>query len=133
MRSEADYEDQIRELQARLHEATSQLDLANNTCVKQGAEIESLTEEKEEFKDKLRNLGSENSVLKRKIAAGEQDNLVKIPRPGPSLKPFESLTPRQQKIASDKLQKQVLKTSEERKILPRRLSAFLTYRLTWFS
>lgn len=30
-----------------------------------GEDIESLTEEKEEFKDKLRQLSSENSVLKR--------------------------------------------------------------------
>ena len=38
-RTEGSYVDQIADLQARLHVANSQLDLANNTCVKQAKEI----------------------------------------------------------------------------------------------
>ena len=129
-RTEGSYVDQIADLQARLHVANSQLELANNTCVKQAKEISELVVEKEGFKEKVKKLQSENSVLQRRIAEIEPgNNSERLPRPGPSLKEFELLTPRQQKKASDRLQAQVLQTSEERKILPSRLSAYLTYRL----
>ena len=128
-RCEASYVDQIADLQARLHSQTSQLELANTLCVTQADAIEVLRAEKEESKQALKSLKSENSILKRRLAKLEPSaNVSKTARPGPSLKPFETLTPRQQKVASGDLQAQVLKTSEERKILPSRLSAYLTYR-----
>ena len=131
-RTESSYVDQIAELQARLHTANTQIELANITCVKQAEEIKEQAVEREEFKEKVKKLQNENAVLKRRIAGLEpEDNSPRPPRPGPSLREFESLTPRQQKKASDKLQSQVLQTSEERKILPTKLSAYLTYRYSF--
>lgn len=116
-------------MQARLHSANSQLELANDVCVKQAKEITEQRVEKEGLKEQVKKLQCENLVLKRKIADVETVHTsARPPRPGPSLKDFESLTPRQQKKASDSLQAQVLRTSEERKILPCKLSAYLTYR-----
>ena len=74
----------------------------------------------------MKKLKSENSVLQRRLSKFEPND--KIAKSGPNLKAFEALTPRQQKVASADLQAQVLRTSEERKILPSRLSAYLTYR-----
>ena len=119
---------QIAELQARLHAATSQLELANVVCVGQVEELDELKSERRESVVKVMHLKSENAVLKRRINNLEPGEGVKLPRPGPSLKPFEDLTPRQQKVASDDLQSRVLTTSEERGILPSKLSAYLTYR-----
>ena len=127
-RCEASYVQQIAELQARLHAATSQLELANVVCVGQVDELDELKSERRESVVKVMHLKSENAVLKRRINNLEPGEGVKLPRPGPSLKPFEDLTPRQQKVASDDLQSRVLTTSEERGILPSKLSAYLTYR-----
>jgi len=80
---------------------------------------------------KVMHLKSDNSVLKRRINHLEPEEGVKFPRPGPSLKPFEELTPRQQTVASYDLQSRVLKTSEERGILPSKLSVYLTYRSSY--
>ena len=110
---------EILDLQAKLHEANCQLEQSNSECVAMKTELG-------EAKDKVRKTGTENSVLKRKVASFEEGEL--LPKPGPSLKPFEELTPRRQIKASDKLQAQVAKTSEERGINPAKLSAFLTYR-----
>ena len=119
---------QIAELQARLHAATYQLELANAICVGQVDELDKLKSERRESVVKVMHLKSENCVLKRRINNLEPEEGVKCLRPGPSLKPFEDLTPRQQKVASDDLQSRVLKTSEERGILSTKLSAYLTYR-----
>ena len=120
---------EIASLQARLHKATAQLEQANKDCVKQALEIGSLATDRKEDLTNVRNLERENAALKRKVESLEPGvGQAKLPRPGPSLKPFEELTPRQQKVASSKLQSQVNKTSEERKIHPVKLSAYLTFR-----
>ena len=96
--------------------------------VAQAEELDELNSERKESVVKVMHLKSDNSVLKRRINHLEPEEGVKFPRPGPSLKPFEDLTPREQKVASYDLQSRVLKTSEERGILPSKLSAYLTYR-----
>jgi chromosome segregation ATPase len=112
-----------------LHEATSQVDQANTECVQQVKEIDSLTKDKEEAQTKMLNLQRENAALKRRLESLDPAVVqAKLPRPGPSLKPFEDLTPRQKKVASSRLQKQVTQTSEERRIHPVKLSAYLTFR-----
>ena len=129
-RSEASYVSQIVDLQARLHSATSQLEQANASCVVQAGTINSLKLEIEDVKKVKKKLKQENSALKRRIAdfeSGENGDRGGA-RPGPALRPFESLTPRQQKAASDDIQAKLIRTSKERMILPTRLSAFLTYR-----
>ena len=114
------------DLQARLHETNTQLELANRECVRQGEEIASLARGKEGSQERIRNLERQNAAMRRRLE--ELENGDKLPRPGPSLKPFEELTPRQQKVASDKLRLQLCQTSEERRIEPSKLSAFLTCR-----
>ena len=118
------------DLQARLHEANTQLELANQECVRQGQEIASQARRKEESKERIRNLERENAAMRRRLEEIEKGE--KLPRPGPGLKPFEELTPRQQKVASDKLRQQLCQTSEERNIQPSRLSAYLTCRSVSF-
>ena len=127
-RSESSYIDQIAALQARLHAATSQLELANVDCVGQAQEVNKLKSEQEASQVVVKDLNSANQVLKRKLNLLSSDDSSKLPRPGPSIKPFEALTPRQQIVASHDLQAKILKTSHERKILPSKLSSFLTYR-----
>ena len=114
------------DLQARLHNSNTQLELANMECVRQGQEIDSLAREKDESQERIRNLERQNAAMRRRVE--ELENGGKLPRPGPSLKPFEELTPRQQKIASNKLRQQLCQTSEERRIQPTKLSAYLTCR-----
>ena len=113
--------------QARLHDTTAQLVQANTHCVGQVEEIDSLTRDKEEGHERQRNLERENAALKRRLESLESGE-AKLPRPGPSLKSFEDLTPRQQKVASSKLQKEVMKTSEVRRIPPTQLCGYLTFR-----
>ena len=130
-RSEASYGNQIADLQARLHRATSQLEQANASCVLQAGTINCQKLEIEDSKKVIKKLKHENSVLKRRVAdldmGGDVDRSASA-RPGPALKPFEALTPRQQKAASDDIQAKIIRTSKERNILPTKLSAFLTYR-----
>ena len=98
----------------------------NNTSdmMEQGEVIEI-----EDDKKVMKKLKQENSVLRRRVADLEPEgDIARTVRPGPALKPFEALTPRQQKVASDDIQSKILKTSKERNILPTKLSAFLTYR-----
>ena len=114
------------DLQGRLHESNTQLELANRECVRQGQEIDSLARGKEESQERIRNLERQNAAMRRRLEDLETGG--KLPRPGPSLKPFEELTPRQQKVASSKLQQQLCQTSEERRIQPTKLSAYLTCR-----
>ena len=128
-RSEASYREQIAVLQAMLHTATTQLELANSDSVGHAKKVEELECEKEASKVKFKDMNIENQVLKRKInVLVPEDGLAKLPRPGPSLKPFEDLTPRQRRIASHDLQAKILNTSKERKIHPTKLSSFMTYR-----
>ena len=128
-RSEASYVGQIADLQARLHRATSQLEQTNASCVLQAETINSLKLEIEDDKKVIKKIKQENSVLRRRVADLEPEgDIARTVRPGPALKPFEALTPRQQKVASDDIQSKILKTSKERNILPTKLSAFLTYR-----
>ena len=87
---------------------------SNSGCVKLIQELKELKAEADEAKAKVRKLGAENSALKRKLESIEGGE--EMPRPGPRLKPFEDLTPKQ-----------------ERSILPTKLSAFLTYRFGCFS
>ena len=114
-------------LQARLHEANAQLEQANSDCVKQGEQLASLARGKEETVAKVRNMERKNAAMKRRLASLE-GRQIKLPKPGPRLKAFEDLTHRQQKVASKNLQAQLNQTSEERRIHPARLSAYLTYR-----
>ena len=117
---------EISALQAKLHVANANLEQSNSECVQLTEETRELKTEVDEAKAKVRHLGAENLALKRRLGSFEEGEA--IPRPGPRLKPFDDLTPRQQKRASDKLQAQVNKSSEERGILPAKLSAFLTFR-----
>ena len=125
------YVEEIYSLQERLHTAHSDLEQSNSDCVKLIQEMKDLKAEADEAKAKVRKLSAENSALKRKLESIEGGE--EMPRPGPRLKPFEDLTPKHQKRASDKLQAEVKRTSEERSILPTKLSAFLTYRFGSFS
>ena len=128
-RSETSYREQIAVLQAMLHTATTQLELANSDSVGHAKKVEELECEKEASKVKFKDMNIENQVLKRKInVLVPEDGLAKLPRPGPSLKPFEDLTPRQRRIASHDLQAKILNTSKERKIHPTMLSSSMTYR-----
>lgn len=98
-------------------------------CVQQSGVIDRLRAEKEEKKQLVKKLKSEILTLKRRLSQLEPGGSVaKRARPGPDLKPFEELTPRSRKQYLEILQAQVFKTSEERKILPSRLSAYLTQR-----
>ena len=126
-RCESAMVEDIAVLQSRLHTATDQLVLANSHCVKQDQTIDILANEKDAATVKIRNLERENAALRRRLEVLEPGE-ARMPRPGPSLKPFEDLTPRQQKVASSKLQDHVNTTSEERKIHPVKLSAYLTFR-----
>ena len=120
---------ELAALQERLHEANVQLEQANSDCVVQRDELKHFLSDKEASSIQLKQLQNTNAALKRKIESYEPVDLqVKLPRPGPPLKAFEDLTPRQQKIASNDAQAQVLKTSEERGVQPAKLSAYLTYR-----
>ena len=125
-RSKSSLANDIGVLQQRLHEATAQLVQANSDCVNQGKKLESLERDREEATSKMMKVEKNNAAMKRKLASLEHK--AKLPRPGPSLKAFEDLTPRQQKAASKALQEQVIDTSEERMIHPAKLSAYLTYR-----
>ena len=128
-RSKSSYEEEILSLQARLHEATAQVDQSNSECVRQAQEVKQLKSDKEESTTKMRQLHIDKAVLKRRLESFDPGDLqAKLPRPGPSRKAFEDLTPRQQKVASNELQAQVIRTSEERRIQPARLSAYLSYR-----
>ena len=118
---------EIAILQSRLHEALAQLEQSNSECVQLAQQNVIVNADLKAAEDKCKKLVTENSVLRRRLSElspGEEGP----PRPGPSRKSFENLTPRIQKRASDELQAQVLKTSEERGILPHKLTAFLTYR-----
>ena len=126
-RTPSSYTEDIAALQARLHQAVSQLEQSNSDCVRLTQENRQLKSEMIAAKADLKKTAADNLVLKRKLSALEPGN-EPLPRPGPSRKSFEDLTPRIQKRASDNLQAEVLKTSEDRGILPTRLAAFLTYR-----
>ena len=117
LRCESAMVEDIAVLQSRLHTAIDQLDLANSHCVKQDQTIDILAKEKDAATIKIRNLERENAALRIRLEILEPGE-ARIPRPGPSLKPFANLTPRQQKVASSKLQDHVKITSEERKIHP---------------
>ena len=126
-RTASSYSEEIATLQARLHQAVSQLEQSNSDCVRLTQENKQLKSEMGAARADLKKIASENLVLKRRLSAIEPGNEAPR-RPGPSRKSFEDLTPRIQKRASDNLQAEVIKTSEERGILPSRLAAFLTYR-----
>jgi chromosome segregation ATPase len=126
-RTAPSYSEEIAALQARLHQAVSQLEQANSDSVRLTQENKQFKREIEAARVDLKKTASENLVLKRRLSAIEPGNEPPR-RPGPSRKSFEDLTPRIQKRASDNLQAEVIKTSEERGILPTRLAAFLTYR-----
>ena len=130
-RTPLSYVREISSLQANLHQTVEDLEHTNKECVKLAEENIKMKSEIVELKVKTRKLGAENSALKRRLQDHERE--VDIPRPGPPLKPFEELTPKHQKRASDKLQTELKKTSEERRILPTKLSAFLTYRFGSFN
>ena len=117
----------IANLQARLHEALAQLEQSNSECVQLAQQNVDIKSELNAFEDKCKSLSAENAVLRRRVSSLDPDADAP-PKPGPGRKSFENLTPRNQKRASRELQAQVLKTSEERGILPVKLAAFLTYR-----
>ena len=122
------HSEDIAILQARLHDALAQLEQSNIDCVELAQLNEAIKAELKATEDKCRNLTTENTVLRRRLSALYPDEEGPPPKPGPSRKSFENLTPRNQKRASHELQAQVLKTSEERGILPEKLAAYLTYR-----
>ena len=121
------YVREISCLQGKLHEANSHLDQSNSECVKLTEENLALKRELKEVRDGARKLTAENSALKRKSSECARV----LPRPGPPLKPFSELTPKNKIRATNELQAIVNKTSEERNILPTKLSAFLTH--SWYT
>ena len=126
-RLESAVENDIARLQNLLHDAYAQLEQANTDCVKQAEEVEILVSNKEEGAVKMRDLERKNAAIKRRLAI-LMGGRNKFPKPGPKLRAFEDLSQKQQKVASKDLQAEVLKTSEERRIHPTKLSAYLTYR-----
>ena len=125
-RTAMSYVREISCLQAKLHTANSDLEQTNSECVQLAKDNLALKRELGLVKTKARKLGAENSALKRRLSLLESDRV--LPRPGPPLKPFSDLTPKHRIRATDELQAKVNKTSEERNILPSKLSAFLTHR-----
>ena len=118
---------EIGHLQSSLHQAYSQLEQANNDLVEQMQVMERMSRKEREEAIRMRNMKRENAAMKRRLA--NLDGLKAMEaKPGPKLKAFEDLTPRDQKRASKDVQAHLLKTSEERNIHPAKLSAFLTYR-----
>ena len=126
VRTAMSYVREISCLQARLHTANIDLDQTNSECVKLTEVNLALKRELVEAKAKARKFAAENTALKRQLSMIESDRV--LPRPGPPLKPFSDLTPKHRIRATDELQAKVIKTSEERNILPTKLSAFLTHR-----
>ena len=114
-------------LQGRLHQAITQLEQANAELVEQTQALDRMSKKEQEAAIMMRNMERKNAALTRRLAnfEGVQTNL---PKPGPHLKAFEELTPRDQNRASKELQAHIIKTSEERKIHPVKLSAYMTYR-----
>ena len=92
--------------------------------------MDRLSTKEQDTANKLRKMERENAAIKRQLAKikGSRNTL---PKPGPKFKAFEDLTPRDQKIASKDLRAHLLKTSEERKVHPTKLSAYLTYRYSF--
>ena len=121
-RLESAVENDIARLQNLLHDAYAQLEQANTDCVKQAEEVETLVSNKEEGTVKMRDLERKNAAMKRRLAM-LMGGRNKFRRPGPKLKAFEDLSQKQQKLASKNLQAEVMKTSEERRIHPIKLSA----------
>ena len=129
VRTPMSYVREISSLQAKLHSTITDLEECNSASVKISEKYLQLKSEFSEAKSTIRKLGAEKSALLRKLRLFEGEEV--LPRPGPPLKPLDDLTPRQRIRATNKLQAEMIKTSEERKILPARLSAFLTYRYAW--
>ena len=121
------YVREISCLQAKLHTANSDLEQSNSECVKLARDNLALQKELKHVKTKARKLAAEKTAIERRLSLIESDRV--LPRPGPPLKPFSDLTPKHRIRATDELQAKVNKTSEERNILPTKLSAFLTHRL----
>ena len=121
------YVREISCLQAKLHTANSDLEQSNSECVKLARDNLALKKELKHVKTKARKLAAEKTAIERRLSLIESDRV--LPRPGPPLKPFSDLTPKHRIRATDELQAKVNKTSEERNILPTKLSAFLTHRL----
>ena len=119
---------EIGHLQSNLHQAYSQLEQANNDLVEQVQVMERMSRKEREEAIRMRKMKRENAAMKRRLANLDGLNTMEA-KPGPKLKAFEDLTPRDQKRASKDIQAHLLKTSEERNIHPAKLSAFLTYRL----
>ena len=115
-------------LQRHLHQAYSQLEQANTDLVEQVQVLERMTKKEQGDAIRMRNLERENAALRRRLGNLEEANTMT--RPGPKLKAFEELTPKDQKRASKDIQAHLIKTSEERNIHPAKLSAFLTYRFS---
>ena len=125
-RTALSYVREISCLQAKLHTANADLEQVNSECVKLSEDNLTLKRELDLVRAKARKLSAENSAFKRKLSVIESDRV--LPRPGPPLKQFSDLTPKHRIRATDELQAKVFKTSEERNILPSKLSAFLTHR-----
>ena len=114
-------------LQRHLHQAYSQIEQANNDLVEQGQVLEKMSKKEQENAIRMEDLERENTAMRRRLDSLEGRNTMTV-KPGPKLKAFEELTPRDQKRASKDIHAHLLKTSEERNIHPAKLSAFLTYR-----
>ena len=114
-------------LQGRLHQAVTQLEQANNELVEQTRTLDRMSQEQQEAATKMRDMERKNAALMRRVANLE-GMTTNLPKPGPPLKAFGDLSRRDQIRASNELQAHVNKTSEERKIHPAKLSAYLTYR-----
>ena len=117
-------------LQGRLHRAVTQLEQAKNELVEQTRTLDRMAMKEQETLIKMRDMERKNAALTRRVASLEGIR-TNLPKPGPPLKAFEDLTPRDQNRASKELQAHIYKTSEERRIHPAKLSAYMTYRCSF--
>lgn len=118
---------EINHLQSNLHQTYSQLEQANNDLVEQVQVMERMSRKEKEEAIRMRDLKRENEAMQRRLANLEGSKAMTA-KPGPKLKDFANLTPRDQKRASKDVQAHLIKTSAERNIHPAKLSAYLTYR-----
>ena len=123
-RSETELRREIVELQTRLHNAYTQLEHSNCELVKAESTNARLCNELKLKEQDLRKYRNEE----RRSAVHLDEFAPKRPRPGPALKTWEEMTPRNRKRVTDPIQDVLVKTAEERQMNPVKLSAEVLFR-----
>ena len=125
-RPESEYLREIADLQAKLHEATAQIEQKNSELVRLDRESQLLSRNLKDQSSSLNQFRNENLRLKRKFDSLE--GLPAQPRPGPAFKAWEDMSARNMKRASEPIQQAILKTAAERDVDPVKLSAEILFR-----